>query len=99
MYENAIIRTLGASSRQLRHCLLVEFIIVALLSALIAVLLAEFSTYMLYHQVFQMEHNLHPDVWLAVTLVSLIIICGLGMLIVNKIFTQSAHQSLTQQME
>ncbi|MCU7938707.1 MAG: FtsX-like permease family protein [gamma proteobacterium symbiont of Bathyaustriella thionipta] len=99
MYENAIIRTLGASAKQLRRCLMVEFIIVAILSALIAVLLAECSTYMLYHQVFQMEYQLHPNVWLAVVLLSLLIICGLGNIVVNKIFTQSAHHSLTQQME
>lgn len=99
MYENAIIRTLGASSRQLRHCLLIEFTIVAVLSALIAVLIAEFATYMLYHQIFQMPHNLHPEVWLAVVFASLLIICGLGMLIVNKIFTQSVHQSLSRQIE
>lgn len=99
MYENAIIRTLGASTKQLRRCLLVEFVVVALLSALIAILLAEFSIYMLYQQVFQMAYSLHPYVWAAMVLVSLIIICGLGMLLVNKIFTQSAHQSLIQQME
>ncbi|MCU7819021.1 MAG: FtsX-like permease family protein [gamma proteobacterium symbiont of Lucinoma myriamae] len=99
MYENAIIRTLGASTKQLRRCLLVEFVVVALLSALIAVLLAEFSTYILYQQVFQMAYSLHPIVWGAMVCVSLIIICGLGMLLVNKIFTQSAHQSLIQQME
>lgn len=99
MYENAIIRTLGASTKQLRRCLLVEFIIVALLSALIAVLLAEFAAYMLYQQIFHISYSLHPSIWLAVACVSIVIICGLGMLMVNKIFTQSAHQSLTQQME
>lgn len=96
MYENAVIRTLGASARQLRHYLLVEFLVVALLSAFIAVVLAEFAIYILYQQVFQMVYSLHPEVWLGTMVISVILICTLGMLVVKKIFTQSAHVSLNQ---
>ncbi len=96
MYENAVIRTLGASARQLRHYLLVEFVVVALLSALIALLLAEFAAYVLYQQVFQMDFSLHPGVWLGISVISVALICGLGMLVVNKIFTQPAHILLNQ---
>ena len=99
LYENAVIRTLGASARQLRICLLVEFAVIALLSALIAILLAEFSAYILYQHIFQLDYSLHPQIWLITICVSLVIICALGMLMVNKIFTQSVHRSLTQQME
>ena len=96
MYENAVIRTLGASARQLRHYLLVEFLVVALLSAFIAVVLAEFAIYILYQQVFQMVYSLHPEVWLGTALISVVLICTLGILVVKKIFTQSAHVSLNQ---
>lgn len=91
MYENAVIRTLGASARQLRHYLQVEFVIVALLSAFIALLMAEFAAYILYQQVFHMDYSLHPIVWLGMSLVSLLLIVGLGMLVVNKIFTRPAN--------
>lgn len=99
LYENAVIRTLGASAGQLRVCLLVEFAVIALLSAVIAILLAEFAAYILYHQVFQLSYSLHPEIWLGIICTSLVIIGGLGMLMVNKILTQSVHRSLTQQME
>lgn len=99
LYENAVIRTLGASAGQLRICLLVEFAVIALLSALIAILVAEFAAYILYQQVFQLSYSLHPEIWLGIICTSLVIIGGLGMLMVNKIFTQSVHRSLTQQME
>ena len=99
LYENAVIRTLGASARQLRHYLLVEFVVVALLSAVIAVLLAEFAIYVLYQSVFLMDYSLHPGVWLAMMIISLVLICGLGMLVMNKIFTRPAHLLLNQLTE
>jgi putative ABC transport system permease protein len=99
MYENAVLRTLGASARQLRHYLFVEFVVVALLSAFIAVLLAESGIALLYKQVFQMSYALHPEVWLSISVISLILICSLGMLVVNKIFTQPAHVLLNQLTE
>lgn len=99
MYENAVIRTLGASARQLRHYLFVEFVVIALLSVLLAVLLAEVASYVLYQEIFQMEYHLHPGVWFGMSIISLISICGLGLLIVNKIFTQPAHLLLNQWTE
>ena len=96
MYENAVIRTLGASARQLRRCLLIEFAVVALLSALIAVVLAELTSYILYQEIFNMTYAIHPWVWLSITMISLILICGIGLMVVNKIFTQSSHASLNQ---
>jgi len=96
MYENAVIRTLGASTRQLRVVLLIELLVVALISALIAVLLAEFLTYMLYQQIFQMDYSMHPSIWLGMIVMSVTFICGSGLLVVNKIFTQSTHISLSQ---
>ena len=69
---------------------------VALLSTLIAVLLAESATYFLYHHIFQMAYHLHPEVWLGMAAIAMVLICGLGMMLVNKIFVQSAHSLLNQ---
>jgi len=96
LYENAVIRTLGASSKQLRRCLLVEFSVVALLSALIAIILAELASFILYQQVFNMSYAVHPLVWFGLAAISLILICGLGLIVVNKVFTQSSQASLNQ---
>ena len=95
MYENAVIRTLGASARQLRKCLWVEFTIIALVSAFIAIMLAEFSSYILYQQIFNINFALHPLLWIVVTLLAIFLISGLGLLITNKIYTRTSYQSLT----
>ena len=94
MYENAVIRTLGASARQLRKCLWVEFTIIALVSAFIAIMLAEFSSYFLYQQIFNINFALHPQLWIVVTLLAIILISGLGLWITNKIYTRTSYQSL-----
>ncbi len=99
MYENAVLRTLGASARQLRHYLFIEFTVVALITTLVAVVLAESASYVLYQQVFQMDYNLHPQVWLSMSIIALLLICGLGLLMVNKIFTQPANLLLNQWTE
>lgn len=94
LYENAVIRTLGASARQLRKCLWLEFIIIALLSAFIAIVLAEVATYILYQQIFNMPYATHPLLWPVMAVISVLLISGLGLLITNKIYTQTSHRSL-----
>ncbi|MCU7834024.1 MAG: FtsX-like permease family protein [gamma proteobacterium symbiont of Taylorina sp.] len=96
MYENAVIRTLGASSRQLRYYLWIELLVVALNSAFFAIMLAEFLTYILYQQIFQIDYSLHLFIWPVVFVLSILVICSLGLLVVNKIFNQSAYISLNQ---
>lgn len=96
MYENAIIRTLGASAKTLRYNLLIEFSIVAILSALMGLVIAEVVSAILYQQIFNLSYSFHPWLWLEVILISLVLIAGLGLLLVNKIFTHSVNYSLKQ---
>jgi putative ABC transport system permease protein len=96
MYENAVIRTLGASARQLRRCLVIEFSVVALLSAFIAIIMAELASFILYQQIFNMTYAPHPLVWLGTVSISFVLICGMGLIVVNKIFTQSSFVSLNE---
>lgn len=96
LYENAVIRTLGASSRQLRRSLLVELSVVAIVSAIIAILLSEASTFILYQNIFKIDYLPHPMIWLGVSLLAIIMICMLGLFVMNRIFTQSTHRSLNQ---
>ncbi|GEM_PF-854438 len=94
LYENAVIRTLGASARQLRKCLWTEFTVIALLSAVIAIVLSEAASYILYQQIFNISWAPHPWLWLIISLVSVTLISGLGLLITNKIYTQTSRCSL-----
>ncbi len=94
LYENAVIRTLGASARQLRQCLWTEFTVIALLSAVIAIVLSEAASYILYQQIFNISWAPHTWLWLIISLVSVTLISGLGLLITNKIYTQTSRYSL-----
>jgi putative ABC transport system permease protein len=96
MYENAIIRTLGASAKKLRYSLFVEFAIIALLSAFIGLLIAEIVSAVLYQQLFNLNYIFHPGLWLIVLISALLFISSIGLLLVNKIFTRSVSYSLKQ---
>ncbi|MFK5892948.1 MAG: FtsX-like permease family protein [Pseudomonadota bacterium] len=94
MYENAIIRTLGASAKRLRFSLMIEFSIIALISALMGLIIAEAVSAILYQQIFNLSYSFHPWLWLVVLIMSVLLITGLGLLLVNKIFTRSVDYSL-----
>jgi len=96
-YENAIIRTLGASRRQLRYYLLVEFTIIASISAVIALLMTELSSYWLYQQIFQITYHFHYSLWFVMIIASVVLINSLSLLMLNKVFSQSVSKSLAQQ--
>jgi len=93
MYENAIIRTLGASAKMLRYSLLIEFIIIAILSAIIGLIIAESVSAVLYGQIFNLTYYFHPWLWLQTLFISLFIISSIGLVLINKIFTQSVNHS------
>jgi putative ABC transport system permease protein len=94
MYENAIIRTLGASAKTLRYSLLIEFSIIALLSAFMGLLIAEVVSAVLYQQIFNLSYSFHPWLWLIVLFISLLLITTMALLLVNKIFTRPVNYSL-----
>lgn len=61
-HESAVLRTLGASQRQLLQGLLAEFALLGLLSGLIASLAASLVAYVLATQIFHLPYNFNP--WL-----------------------------------
>ncbi|MFK5986757.1 MAG: FtsX-like permease family protein [Pseudomonadota bacterium] len=96
MYENAIIRTLGASAKTLRFSLFIEFSIIAVLSALMGLVIAEVVSAVLYQQIFNLNYSFHPWLWLLAIIIALILIVGMGLALVNKIFNRSVNYSLKQ---
>ncbi len=95
-YENAILRTLGASARMIRRSLTIEFIVIAVLSAIIGVLIAEAAGAILYQRIFNLSYTLHPQLWLAVIIIAVLLITTSGLLMMNKLLTQTALQSLNK---
>lgn len=96
LYENAILRILGASAKMIRRSLAVEFIVVAILSAVIGMIIAEVAGTLLYRNVFNLSYSLHPWLWSVVIIVAVVIITAAGLLLMNKILTQTAAQSLSK---
>ncbi|MDH5632130.1 MAG: FtsX-like permease family protein [Gammaproteobacteria bacterium] len=64
MRENALMRVMGASRRQLRSGLLAELALLGLAAGTLAALSNEAILYMLYSQVFDIDHVFKWQVWL-----------------------------------
>ncbi|MEW6353492.1 MAG: FtsX-like permease family protein [Pseudomonadota bacterium] len=63
--ESAILRTLGASRRQLLQGLVAEFTLLGLLSGLVAALAASLLGYVLAERVLHLPYTFNPWLWLA----------------------------------
>jgi putative ABC transport system permease protein len=96
LYENAILRILGASAKMIRRSLAIEFIVVAIISAAMGMIIAESAGAMLYRQVFHLSYNIHPQLWGIVIFAAIVLITASGLLLMNKILTQNATQSLSK---
>jgi len=63
LHQSAILRTLGASRRFIATSFRFEFLWLALLSALVAIVCIELVSYFLYQQIFEIEFELHFALW------------------------------------
>jgi putative ABC transport system permease protein len=64
LYEGALLRTLGASRRQLRAGHLAEYALLGLLAGLFAAAGAELIAFILYQQVFHLGYSIKWTLWL-----------------------------------
>jgi len=67
-HEGALLRTLGASRRQLRAAHLAEFAVLGVLAGLLAAAGTELIAYLLYTRAFDLEYSFKWPVWLAAPL-------------------------------
>lgn len=63
--EGALLRALGASRRQVRSGHLAEFILLGLLSGLLAAAGTELIAWMLYTRIFHLDYDWHGSLWLS----------------------------------
>jgi putative ABC transport system permease protein len=61
MRDNAIMKTMGASRRQLRYILLAEFVVIGLLSSLVASIAANLTGYGVANWLLKIPYQLHLD--------------------------------------
>lgn len=65
IHETAVLRTLGASSRQVKQGLAAEFVGLGLVAGVLAALVASLVAYVLADRVFHFTYTPNPWVWLA----------------------------------
>jgi putative ABC transport system permease protein len=63
-YEGALLRTFGASRRQLRAAQVAEFVALGVLAGVLAAIGTELIAYFVYTRVFELEYSLKWPVWI-----------------------------------
>jgi len=92
--ESAILRTLGSSRNTILSVLGIEFLLLGLLSGLIAAIGAEAVIYLLQTYMFQIPHEFHPNIWLLGPVGGALLIGLLGLWRSKEIVTVPPLQSL-----
>jgi len=91
LHEVAILRTLGATRRQLLIGLIIEFATLGLLAGLLASLMASLVGYELSVHLFDLPYHLNPQLWLMGTLGGTVTICLASL---NSILSASKYPPL-----
>jgi len=94
--ENSVLRTLGSSRKIVLGALTTEFAVLGFIAGFIASLGAEIVLYFVQIKVFNMEPNLHPQLWVLGLLAGVSLITLLGLLRSREIITVPPLQSLRQ---
>ena len=92
--ENAILRTLGSSKKVILGALTVEYMALGLVAGLIASAGAEAVLYFVQTQVFSLDAQWHPELWLLGVLSGVVLITLLGLLRSREIITVPPLESL-----
>ena len=101
LYEGALMRTLGASSKQLGQAHLAEFLLLGFFAGVLAIMGAETILWVLYSQLLQLEHHFHILLWIIVPLAGALCIAAAGYWSTHQVKQQSPmlllnnHQDLS----
>jgi putative ABC transport system permease protein len=94
LFESTILRTFGASKSYIRNALLTEFCFLGFLAGLLAVIGVELVAYGLYQELFNLNYQLHPWLWLIGPVAGILIIGLSGNLASSKVVKQPPMISL-----
>jgi len=92
--ESAILRTLGSSRKTILSVLGIEFVLLGLLSGLIAAIGAEAVIYLLQTYMFRIPHEFHANIWILGPMGGALLIGSLGLWRSKAIVTVPPLQSL-----
>ncbi len=83
--QHAILRTLGAGRRLVLGSLAIEFCALGFFAGVLATFGSEITVYALETEIFQLEYQVNPEIWLLGPLVGMVLIGTLGTLATLKV--------------
>lgn len=78
LHESALLRTLGAGKKLILGSLAVEFVFIGFSAGVLATCGAELTAWILQTYLFKMDYFFHPQLWIAVPIVSTLLIGLIG---------------------
>lgn len=95
-YEGALLRVLGASRRQLRASQFAEFSLLGFFAGILAAVGTEFTVYLLYGRVLNLEYTVKWPVWLIAPLVGSLVVGVAGYWATRAVARRSPLQVLRE---
>ncbi len=89
LYEGALMRTLGANSKQLGQAQLAEFLLLGFFAGVVAIIGAEAILWVLYSQLLKLDHSFNWLLWIITPLACSLLIGAAGYWSTRKVKQQS----------
>lgn len=96
MHESALMRTMGASRRQLRAGLMAELALLGVLAGLLAAVANESIIYLLYSRILNLDYSFHWPVWLLLPLLGALVITFTGAMVMRGSLVQPPMKVLSR---
>lgn len=94
--ETVIYRTLGAKGKMIQNAITIEFLALGGIAGVIAAIVAEVSLYLLQWQMFEMEWQPHPELWLIGPLSGALFVALVGNLSTRSLMKMTPNQMIRQ---
>ncbi len=85
MKQHAILRTLGAGRRLVMGSLLIEFCALGLFAGVLATVGSEVTVFLLETQIFELQYQFNPQLWILGPIVGVVLIGAVGMLATRRV--------------
>ncbi len=96
IYEDVLLRTMGASRRLLRNAQWVEFAALGFLAGILASAISEVIAWILFNRVFDLAYRFHWETWLATPVLGALVVGLAGYLNTRSVVKNSPMQVLRE---